>query len=98
MIKLIGYIVLIAVFVLGFPSLKRWYDGQSSPKEAVSEIRENMSQAIAPTGLSDSNTNTTTKAESPTSTKKSNPNGAEDRGAQNSGDDLARQVLKDVAQ
>jgi len=47
MFKLIGIIVFIIVLVVGYPALSRWYSGDATPKEAVDEIRGNLSDKLA---------------------------------------------------
>jgi len=39
MFKIIGITVFIAVIVIGYPSINRWYKGEITPSEAVNSIR-----------------------------------------------------------
>jgi hypothetical protein len=34
------------VFVVGFTSIKKWFEGELNPKQAVSEIRKSISNVI----------------------------------------------------
>jgi len=47
MFKLIGLIVVVAVLVIGYPVLQRWYAGDTTPKEAVNEVRNKIGDAIS---------------------------------------------------
>jgi len=42
MFKLIGIIVFVAVIVIGYPSLKRWYSGEASPEQTLQEMRNSV--------------------------------------------------------
>jgi hypothetical protein len=47
MFKLIGIIVFVVVLVVGYPAMSLWYSGESTPKEAVYEIRGQLSHTLA---------------------------------------------------
>ncbi len=46
MFKLIGIIVVVAVVIIGFPSLQRWYAGDATPQETVKEMRDSVGQKL----------------------------------------------------
>lgn len=46
MFKLIGIAVVVAVVVIGFPSLQRWYSGEATPQETVQEVRKSVGQKL----------------------------------------------------
>jgi hypothetical protein len=46
MFKLIGIVVFVAVFVIGYPSLKRWYSGEASPEQTLQEMRNSVGQKL----------------------------------------------------
>jgi len=46
MFKLIGLVVVIAVVFLGYPALSSWYSGESTPKEAVTDVRNLVGTAL----------------------------------------------------
>lgn len=51
MFKLIGIVVVVAVFVLGFDAIRKWYVGDATPQETVSEIRKVVGEKIGGKGL-----------------------------------------------
>lgn len=55
MFKLIGFIVVLAVLVIGYPYINDWYLGKSTPKETVVNIREQLGKDITPSGNTTSN-------------------------------------------
>lgn len=46
MFKLIGIIVVVAVVIIGFPALQRWYTGEATPQETVKDVRESVGQKL----------------------------------------------------
>lgn len=48
MLKLIGLAVVIAIAVVGWPSIQRWYSGEATPKETVDAVRGKLGNAINP--------------------------------------------------
>ena len=50
MFKLIGFIVVLAVVVIGYPALSRWYAGESSPQETVEDVRNRVGSALITDG------------------------------------------------
>jgi len=46
MFKLIGIIVVVAVVVIGFPALQRWYTGDATPQETVKNVRDSVGQKV----------------------------------------------------
>ena len=50
MFKLIGFIVVVAVVVIGYPALSRWYAGDSSPQETVEDVRNRVGSALITDG------------------------------------------------
>ena len=46
MFKLIGIFVVSLVLFLGYDSLSRWYVGDASPKETVTEIRKKIGEIL----------------------------------------------------
>jgi hypothetical protein len=58
MFKLIGFIVVCAVLAVGYPSLQRWYLGDSTPKQTVDDIRLNLGSAINPNKVNTSDLGT----------------------------------------
>jgi hypothetical protein len=50
MFKLIGFIVVVVVAVIGYPSLSRWYAGESSPKETVEDVRNRVGTVLITDG------------------------------------------------
>ncbi len=46
MFKLIGFIVFVAVAFFGFSSFQKWYAGEATPKETVSEVRNKLGEAL----------------------------------------------------
>ncbi len=55
MFKLIGIVVVVAVFVLGFDAIRKWYVGDATPQETVSEVRKLVGEKIGGEGASDNN-------------------------------------------
>lgn len=47
MFKLIGIVIVVSVFVIGFESIRKWYSGDASPEEAVTEIRDRVGKTIS---------------------------------------------------
>ncbi len=54
MFKLIGFIVVLAVVVIGYPALNRWYAGESSPQETVEDVRNRVGSALITDGKNNS--------------------------------------------
>lgn len=50
MFKLIGMIVAVAVLVIGYPALSRWFSGEATPKEAVQDVRNRLGSALLKDG------------------------------------------------
>lgn len=50
MFKLIGFVVVLAVVVIGYPALSRWYAGESSPQETVEDVRNRVGSALITDG------------------------------------------------
>lgn len=48
MVKLIGWVVLAAVLVVGWDAWVRWYDGEASAQQTVQEVRRRLGNLIAP--------------------------------------------------
>ncbi len=46
MFRLIGIAVVILVLYVGYPSIKRMYNGQETPKETIHEIRDGIAKKI----------------------------------------------------
>ena len=46
MFKLIGVVVVVCVLYLGYDSIKKWYVGDASPKEAVTEVRKKVGEKL----------------------------------------------------
>lgn len=46
MFRVIGIIVVCVVIYLGFDAIQRWYSGDATPKEAVTEIRKKVGEKI----------------------------------------------------
>jgi hypothetical protein len=46
MFKLIGLAVVVAVIVIGFPSLQRWYAGDATPQQTVNDVRNSLGQKL----------------------------------------------------
>lgn len=46
MFKLIGFVVVVVVVVIGYPALNRWYSGESSPQETVEDVRNRVGSAL----------------------------------------------------
>ena len=46
MFKLIGFAVVVAVFVIGFPSLKLGYSGDATPQQTVNDVRNSVGQKL----------------------------------------------------
>jgi len=46
MFKLIGFVVVVVVVVIGYPALSRWYAGESSPQETVEDVRNRLGSAL----------------------------------------------------
>ena len=46
MFKLIGFAVVVAVIVIGFPSLKLWYSGDATPQQTVNDVRNSVGQKL----------------------------------------------------
>lgn len=55
MFKLIGIVVVVAVFVLGFDAIRKWYVGDATPQETVSEVRKVVGEKIGGEGAADNN-------------------------------------------
>jgi hypothetical protein len=53
MFKLIGIIVVLIIFFVGYPYIQEWYEGKVSPKEAVTGIREELGSVIKPDKIKD---------------------------------------------
>ena len=66
MFKLIGFIVVLVVVIVGFPSLSSWYTGQSSPKETVEDVRNRLGSALITDGKQNSDPNQQQKVSQPT--------------------------------
>jgi hypothetical protein len=47
MFKLIGIVIVVSVFVIGFESIRKWYTGDASPEETVTEIRDRVGKTIS---------------------------------------------------
>lgn len=47
MLKIIGFIVVIAVILIGFGPLQKWYTGDATPQETVNEIRQRVGESVA---------------------------------------------------
>ena len=54
MFKLIGFIVVVVVAVIGYPALSRWYAGESSPQETVEDVRNRVGSALITDGKQNS--------------------------------------------
>ncbi len=54
MFKFIGIIVVVAVLYLGFDSLQKWYTGDATPQEAVSEVRKRVGETLVGEKTTDS--------------------------------------------
>lgn len=50
MFKLIGFIVVVVVAVIGYPALSRWYAGESTPQETVEDVRNRVGSALITDG------------------------------------------------
>lgn len=50
MFKIIGFIVVAVVVVIGYPALSRWYSGESSPQETVEDVRNRVGAALITEG------------------------------------------------
>lgn len=50
MFKLIGFIVVVVVAVIGYPSLSKWYAGESSPQATVEDVRNRVGSALITDG------------------------------------------------
>jgi hypothetical protein len=50
MFKLIGIVVFVAVIVIDYPSLKRWYSGEASPEQTLQEMRNSVGQKLRYSG------------------------------------------------
>ena len=48
MVKLIGWVVLAAVLVVGWDAWVRWYDGEASAQQTVQEVRRRLGDLITP--------------------------------------------------
>ena len=48
MVKLIGWVVLAAVLVVGWDAWVRWYDGEASAQQTVQEVRRRLGNLITP--------------------------------------------------
>jgi hypothetical protein len=46
MFKLIGIFVVVSVLVLSYDSFKRWFVGDSSPQETVTEVRRKVGEVL----------------------------------------------------
>ena len=46
MFKLIGFIVVFAVAMIGYPALSRWYAGEASPQETVNYVRNRVGNSL----------------------------------------------------
>lgn len=47
MFKIIGVVVVIAVLLIGFGPLQKWYTGDATPQEAVNEIRQRVGESVS---------------------------------------------------
>jgi len=50
MLKLIGFIVVIAVLFIGYPAFNSWYAGDSTPKETVEDVRNRVGTTLITDG------------------------------------------------
>jgi hypothetical protein len=50
MLKLIGFIVVMAVLFIGYPAFNSWYAGYSTPKETVEDVRNRVGTALITDG------------------------------------------------
>lgn len=46
MFRIIGILVVVVVVYLGFEAIQRWYIGDATPEETVSEIRKKVGESI----------------------------------------------------
>ncbi len=47
MLKIIGFIVVVAVILIGFGPLQKWYTGDATPQETVNEIRQRVGESVS---------------------------------------------------
>jgi len=48
MFRLIGIIVVIAVCIIAYSSIEKWYEGRATPSETVVNIRDQVGTALKP--------------------------------------------------
>lgn len=46
MFKLIGIVVVVAVLYLGFGAISKWYSGDATPQETVTEVRKRVGETL----------------------------------------------------
>lgn len=56
MFRLIGIIVVVAVVIISFSSLQKWYEGRATPAETITNIRDQVGTALKPTINNDGET------------------------------------------
>jgi hypothetical protein len=89
MFKVIGFIVMLAVFFIGYPAINRWYSGEATPKETVEEVRNRVGTAL----ITDDKQNIEPKKspeESPSPSSKS-----DDSRDSTSADNLLKKMMKE---
>ncbi|WVN41514.1 hypothetical protein AOB54_08520 [beta proteobacterium MWH-UniP1] len=46
MFRLIGVVVVVAVLYLGFGAIQKWYSGDATPQETVTEVRKRVGETL----------------------------------------------------
>ena len=65
MFRLIGIIVVVAAFMVGYSSLHKWYEGKATPEETVVNLRDQLGTAIKPKADNSSPPENTSRNEDP---------------------------------
>jgi len=68
MFKLIGFVVFVVVLFWGFDSIQKWYVGDATPQEAVSEVRKVVGEKISGSENSSQDGNNDRQSDRPSDT------------------------------
>ncbi len=89
MFKLIGFIVVIGIFFIGYPAFNRWYSGDSTPKETLEDVRNRVGTAL----ITDDKQNIESKKSSEKSPASSD--NSDDKSDSTSADQMLKRMMKD---
>ncbi len=89
MFRLIGIFVVIGVLYVGYGAIQSWYAGDSTPQEAVTEVRKRVGETLVG-DKSETVVGTGTSKGSPSSTQQS----THSQGKPLDTDEMLRQMMK----